>query len=719
MRNDTSRELPTKVLTWKIKREEVERTIRALKTETGEMLHKASSIRNEMWQHFQSRYAQKDADPGKLSNYITRLNNQCLNDLRKAPTLEEIFHVAEKARPGSAPGIDGLPYRLYLRVPSIAALLLRVINWTIKKGAVPKSWNEGIIRCLPKDGKDRMLAESYRPISLCCTDAKILMGIWAARMQKYADTIFGPNQTGYLQRRSPHLAIMRVADRFKRHPEEKPVLLDYDKAYDRVDHEWVNIVLMKSGFPTTVRTVINSMLLGMRSKIIVNNELTEWIYHKSGVRQGDPFSPLLFLLCIQPLLNKMSKKGIFNQAHCDDLILGAKKANMKEILECLDDYDSASGSKVNLSKSTIISKQTSLPFQHPFKVSEGDRYLGIWLTVNGKIKTMPDMIKKVEEKMKRMKKLYLSWAGKESVLQCYLRPMYLYQLITANTDIKKIIALEKWFLSNTLEEFDSNDKRNYPLANEKMKHPVTRLRLQPLEDVIEITRARILIAMAKSPLGEIIPGTRNREGWPRAMTNAEYVQQLQDLPITLWLKAWHNTDMPKHVILSKPPPLANLEELKKITKRIQTNKTLPLSPGQQELFQQHNTDPVQLMSTLKKMKHRCGILSFSWKLINCKIHVHLVGQGTKNCPWCDMSITTKHILNGDCPPLKDFHGHYEKLLNNRGKKKKHTQTHLIHVWSIWKAWCYMQHSNSATTLTLFLEHISLNLTQEMERLRYF
>jgi len=47
------------------------------------------------------------------------------------------------------------------------------------------------------------------------------------------------------------MAELRVADYFARNKATHPVLLDYEKAYDRVDHGWVRICLHEQVWPTT------------------------------------------------------------------------------------------------------------------------------------------------------------------------------------------------------------------------------------------------------------------------------------------------------------------------------------------------------------------------------------------------------------------------------------------------------------------------------------
>jgi hypothetical protein len=203
------------------------------------------------------------------------------------------------------------------------------------------------------------------------------------------------------------------------------------------------------------------------------------------------------------------------------------------------------------------------------------------------------------------------------------------------------------------------------------------------------------------------------------MIDKSEAKQYQELPIALWLNAWHKIDLPKQKVLTKLPSSIEMKELKKWMEEFWKSKPLPLSIGQREIFEKHNTDPVALMTSVKDMRNRCGILSFAWKVINRKLHVNLIGRGSEFCPWCGEKLHTQHIINGECPALTPVHGHYKNFLDNRGKRKEQTQTHLIHLWSLWKAWCYMQHADTAITLTQFQKTVSKYFQQEMERLKHF
>jgi len=298
---DARGELPDRFLSAQVKQEEEERTIRTIRAADGSLTVTQQEISNTMTTHFRNLYSARPTNHN-LQPHCIVLPSEVTQALGQALTVQvqEGKDIALK-KSSSAPGPDGLPYQVYTAVPGFMKLLLRVCQWATVSGEVPPSWDTAYIRCLLKRGKDKLLPESYRPISLTCTDCKIFTGILAARLQKFGDTIFGPEQTGYLRGRNTAMAAIRVADFFARHRSFLPVLLDYKKAYDhrlscsQVDHGWIGLCLAKSGMGKPLRGVLMALLWGMRSRLIINGELGDWFHNASGVRDRRTFLVLSVL----------------------------------------------------------------------------------------------------------------------------------------------------------------------------------------------------------------------------------------------------------------------------------------------------------------------------------------------------------------------------------------------------------------------------------------
>ena len=103
-----------------------------------------------------------------------------------------------------SPGLDGLPYEVYLRMSHMfVPILTDMFNHWFAQGAIPGSVTKGVITLLKKGGRHVWEGlDDYRPITLLNTELKILARVLANRLQLVISDLIGPEQTFAVKGRS-------------------------------------------------------------------------------------------------------------------------------------------------------------------------------------------------------------------------------------------------------------------------------------------------------------------------------------------------------------------------------------------------------------------------------------------------------------------------------------------------------------------------------------
>lgn len=373
-----------------------------------------------------------------------------------APIREsEIQDVIKSLKNNKSPGTDGLPGEFYKAfMEELVPKLCQVFNYALQENDPPKSWSEAIITVLHKEGKDPLDCGAYRPISLLGNDVKIISAILANRMQKYLGKLIDPDQTGFIPGRQGANNIRRALNvqavaRYSAHP-SMLLSLDAERAFDRVDWSYLNYTMEQMGFNLTFIRWINTLNKDPISRVRVNGYCPEFFDLKKGVRQGNPVSPVLFALCIEPLAELIRGndqiEGIVDEGgemhkislFADDVLLFIRnpQSSIPALMQCLVDYGEVSGYKVNEGKSEAMMITgcwpTCLDRQVKFRWSKGGfRYLGVILTHTSKqlYKANYDkLISQIKNDLERWEMLPLSLVGRVESIRMNVLPRLLFLL---------------------------------------------------------------------------------------------------------------------------------------------------------------------------------------------------------------------------------------------------------------------------------------------------
>ena len=368
-------------------------------------------------------------------------------------TKEEIVIAIKSLGKNKAVGTDGISAELYQHfADKMADIYSLILDACYEARELPPTTREALICLLFKKG-DTRLPKNWRPISLLNTDYKILAKLLAGRFSKLLPYLLSQDQNGFVAGRQLEDAVMMcqmVIDYLAiNHESAYLVMLDQEKAFDRVDPTYLLDVLRAYKIPEYLINWVSIIYSLVPTKLCINGQVTESILLKSGVRQGCPLSPLLFVLSIEPLANLIREHPEYrgvplpNNAtikvamFADDACFYARDEKSIQIIkEMTEVYANGSGGKANLDKTEILpigeiggrTFQESIADIKVLDPSNPVRLLGIMVgnSVNPREVWMP-ILDKVDKLLNvTWRDRYISYRGKIVVLKHLALPIIMF-----------------------------------------------------------------------------------------------------------------------------------------------------------------------------------------------------------------------------------------------------------------------------------------------------
>lgn len=284
-----------------------------------------------------------------------------------------------------APGPDGFSAAFFhASWPTIKDDVINEAKEILNNGHLMDSWNETTITLIPKVKKAEKVKD-FRPISLCNVTYKIIAKALANRWRRVLDEVIDPNQSAFIPGRliSDNILIGFECMHWLRCSKSKQgyaaLKLDMSKAYDRVEWRYVEAIMLKLGFSRRWTDLILNCMSSVSYRIKLNGELSRQIRPTRGIRQGDPLSPYIFVICAQGLSSlitgnkvqgtlkglKLASRGpeITHLFFADDSLVFFKADPFSccTVKECLVEYEAASGQVINYDKSALSFSPYTLP----------------------------------------------------------------------------------------------------------------------------------------------------------------------------------------------------------------------------------------------------------------------------------------------------------------------------------------------------------------------
>ena len=413
-----------------------------------------------------------------------RISGEQITQLAAPFTGEEVYEAIFQMHPTKAPGPDGMSAIFFQKFwhivgKDVVEKVLDILNNNGEIGSI----NQTYIVLIPKK-KTCESPVDFRPISLCNVIYKMVSKVLANRLKLILPSVINESQSGFVPGRLITDNVLVAYECFhylrKKTKGKKGYLglkLDMSKAYDRVEWVFLEKMMMRFGFPDVYVRNVMKCVNSASFKLLVNGQPSREFTPSRGLRQGDPLSPFLFIMCaegLSALLRDAEKKGsihgikiarqvdpISHLFFADDslLFVRASEEEVEHVMDILTTYEAASGQKLNMDKSEMsfsrnidLEKRNLLQMKLSFKAVEGhDKYLGLPTYIGSSKKQVFQVIQdRIWKKLKGWKENYLSQAGREVLIKSIAQaiPTYVMQCFSLPksilNDIEKVCRNFFW-----------------------------------------------------------------------------------------------------------------------------------------------------------------------------------------------------------------------------------------------------------------------------------
>jgi len=378
------------------------------------------------------------------------------------PNAKEIKAACFSIHADRAPGPDGFSASFFqTNWITVGNQIILEIQEFFSSGNLPRNINATHVRLIPKVSSPKSMKD-YRPIALCSVYYKIIAKLLTKRLHPFLHFLISENQSAFVPQCAiaDNVLITHEALHYLHNSKAKEtcfmaVKTDMSKAYDRVEWDFIELVMERLGFHKIWIRWIMQCITTVSYSYLLNGTAQGLVTPQRGLRQGDPLSPFIFILCsevLSGLCNKAQIRGDFtgiklgkksprinHLLFADDTMFFCKSdpQDCETLMIILQQYEQASGQFINPQKSAVtFSARTGLETKDRVKLLLGiekegglGKYLGLPELFGRKKRDLFTIIvDRIRQRACSWSSKFLSTAGKMIMLKSVLAAMPAYTM---------------------------------------------------------------------------------------------------------------------------------------------------------------------------------------------------------------------------------------------------------------------------------------------------
>ena len=351
--------------------------------------------------------------PGPVTEPPSPLDKAPNSDrILDAVTASEVRKAVRAMKTNSAAGPDRITVaQLKKKTEESPGFLAGVYTLWLMSGKVPEKLKTSRSLLLPKGTTDMLNISNWRPLSI----SSVLLRLYTKSLAKRLTSAINlhPSQRGFIPAPGVEQNSILLEHLIRKQKKEKGTLavafLDLAKAFDTISHDLFAKGLTRMGVPSQFIRVVEDLYEGATTTFATANGETRQISINQGVKQGDPLSPILFNVCLDPMFCSLERNGkgwesngtsISALGYADDTaVISDSRAGLEKNLALVKAFCDQVGLRLNINKSYVFHIQSD---GKTFTVNDVEPY-----EVDGR----PIPWIKPEEATRYLGKMFGPWGG--------------------------------------------------------------------------------------------------------------------------------------------------------------------------------------------------------------------------------------------------------------------------------------------------------------------